>query len=61
MLADARNNKLEKLNQLSDYEQTVKNAIKRAEMEVDDDDDENEKDEKKKGILSTVGSWVMGK
>ena len=54
-MADARSNKLEKLDQLSDYEQTVKNAIKRAEMEVDDDDYDNEKDEKKKTILSRLG------
>ena len=37
LLADAQNNKVEKLYQLSDYELTVKNAIKRAEMEEGDD------------------------
>ena len=62
MLADARSNKLQELNQLSDYEQTVKNAIEMAEkldesleMEKDDDD---EKDGKKNafGIIATVGN-----
>ena len=37
LLADAQNNKVEKLYQLSDYELTVKNAIKRAEMEEGDE------------------------
>ena len=60
MLADARNNKLEKLHQLSDYEKTVKNAILRCELQ-DEEMDVDDEDGKKKGILSTVGSWVMGK